>query len=147
MALDSHAYLRKSFDGKEGIVSGGHGIIKTAGATIHAERMKRIPVWALDDQKIKQYIHLRFPKAATNSEQRKLAERMVRIIYLYYRVGATEAAIAEELKITGPAVKFVIFRLNRAMKSPLKPSHRPKKKGATIQATGGTSGDDSHITL
>jgi hypothetical protein len=109
--------------------------------------MNRIPVWALDDEKIKQYISYRFPKARTDPEQRRLASRMVRIIYLYYRHGATRGVIASELNMTPEAVRQLIYRLEKAMKSPLKPSHRPKKKGVTIQATYGTSGDDSHTTL
>jgi hypothetical protein len=145
LTLDSHAYLRKSFDGKETIVSGGHGILKTAGATQHAARMKRVPVWALDDKKLKEFINLRFPKARTDPEQRRLASRMVRIIYLYYRVGYTSGAVAEELNMTPLAVRQLICRLERAMKKPLKPSYRPKK-GVTIGATNEDNGD-GHITL
>src|SRR5260370_32872374 len=120
--------------------------MKTAGATRHAARMKRVPVWALDDEKIKQLIDLRFPKAKTDPIQRKLASRMVYIIYLYYRVGSTSGAIAEELKMTSLAVRQLICRLERAMKQPLKPSYRPKK-GVTIQTSSGTLGIDSHISL
>ena len=120
--------------------------MKTAGATRHADRMKAVPVWALDDQKIKQYVQLRFPKARTNPNQRKSAARMVRLIYLYYRTGATASGVAEELKMTVGAVEQALIRLNRQMKSPLKPSHRPKK-GVGIQTSIESSGDDSHISL
>ena len=153
MTLDSHAYLRKSFDGKETIVSGGHGIMKTAGATRHAERMKTIPVWALNDEKIKELIRLRFPKAKTDPEQRRLAARMIRLIYLYYRVGATIGTVAEELKMTIGAVEKMLLRLNKQMKAPLKPSYRPKgggitqEKGGGIGATNEDNGGDGHITL
>jgi len=143
---DARSRLRASLDGNDTFVSGGHGIMKTAGATRHADRMKAVPVWALDDQKIKQYVQLRFPKARTNPNQRKSAARMVRLIYLYYRTGATASGVAEELKMTVGAVEQALIRLNRQMKSPLKPSHRPKK-GVGIQTSIESSGDDSHISL
>lgn len=120
--------------------------MKTAGATRHTERMKRVPVWALDDERIKQFINLRFPKATTDQEQRKLALRMVRLIYLYYRVGATTGIVAAELKMTVGAVEQALHRISTAMNRPLKPSHRPKK-GVRIGAASGTSGDDSHTAL
>lgn len=144
---DTLSRLRASLDGNDTFLSGGHGVIKTAGATRHADRMKRIPVWALDDNKIKELINARFPKAKTDPEQRKLASRMVRLIYLYYRVGATKGKIADELKMTEKAVENLIYRLSKQMERPLKPSHRPKNKGEGIQATSENSGDDSHITL
>lgn len=132
---DTLPRLRASLDSNDTFVSGGHRVMKTAGATRHAERMRRVPVWALDDMKIKQFIDSRFPDAKTNPAQRRLASRMIRIIYLYYRVGTTAAVAAEELKMTVKAVKHVISRINNAMSKPLKPSHRPRKnKGGAIQA-------------
>jgi len=142
---DSFSELKARFDGNDNFISGGHGIIKTAGATRHADRMKRVPVWALDDEKVKELIKCRFPNAATDTEQRKLAARMLRLIYLYYRVGSTTGAVAEELKMTCNAVKCMIRRINSTMRGPLKPSHRPRK-GDPIGATSGSSGQ-GHITL
>lgn len=138
--------LRASLDSNDTFVSGGHGIIKTAGATRHAERMSRIPVWAMDDEKIKQLIQCRFPNARIDPSQRKSASRMAQIIHLYYRVGATRDAIAEELKMSPNAVMCAVFRINKAMSRPLKPAHRPRK-GDSIGTASGTSGDDCHITL
>jgi DNA-binding NarL/FixJ family response regulator len=142
MPDDSHAFLRKSFDGKE-LISSSHQVMKTAGATRHAERMTKVPVWALDDSKIAELIKLRFPKANSDPKQRFLAARMIRIIYLYYRNGATAGTIAEELKTTVSVVKHVIARVSRQMSSqePLKPSHRPKIKGGPIQGTNGEQYD------
>jgi hypothetical protein len=137
--------LRGSLDSNDTFVSGGHGVIKTAGATRHAERMRKIPVWALDDEKIKQFIESRFPNTKTDSEQYRLASRMIRLIYLYYRTGATAQAVAEELKITRGAVKTLIHRISKAMGQVLKLSHRPKK-GVPIQATYEGSGVD-HSSL
>jgi hypothetical protein len=142
----SFSELRTHLDGSDNFVSGGHGVMKTAGATRHALRMKRVPVWARDDKKIKEFILLRFPKAKTDPVQRKLASRMVRLIYLYYRVGSTTEAVAEELHMTVGAVEQAIHRISTAMNRPLKPSHRPKK-GVSIQATHEDNGVDSHITL
>lgn len=130
---DTTPSLRASLDGNDTFVSGGHQIIKTAGATRHAERMKKVPVWALDDKKIKELIKLRFPKFETDPEQRRLAARMIRLLHLYYRVGATTDSVAEELKMTRKAVEMAIRRVNKQMSLPLKPSHRPKGKGEGIQ--------------
>jgi hypothetical protein len=138
MSLDSmsFSYLRTVLDGSDSFVSGGHQIIKTAGATRHADRMKKVPAWALDDEKIKEFIQFRFPKAGTDPEQRRLASRMIRLIHLYYRVGETLESVAGELKMTRNAVYCIVYRLNKAMSKPLKPSHR--KKGDYIQTTDGT---------
>lgn len=138
--------LRASLDGNDSFVSGGHGVISTAGATRHAERMKKVPVWALDDKKIKQFIDTRFPKAKKDSEQRKLATRIILIIHLYYRVGATAGAIAEELNMSVGMVKRRIYLIKKAMEGKLNPSHRPKNKGVSIQASSEDDGD-SHISL
>jgi hypothetical protein len=137
--------LRASLDTNDTFVSGGHGIFKTAGATRHAARMSRIPVWALNDKSIKALIESRFPKAAIDSNQRKQAARMIRIIYLYYRVGLTSAGVAEALKMTPLAVRQAIHRIEKAMSAPLKPPHRPKKP-VTIDTTSGRQGVD-HISL
>jgi len=143
---DSFSELKARLDGSDNFISGGHGIIKTAGATRHADRMKRVPVWALDDEKVKELIKCRFPKAATDPRQRRLAARMLRLIYLYYRVGSTAGAVAEELEMTLGAVKKIVHKLNKAMDKPLKPSHRPKNKVVSIDASNGSSGQ-GHITL
>jgi hypothetical protein len=95
-------------------------------------------VWALDDEKVAQFIRIRFPKAMSDPEQRKLASRMVRFIHLYYRVGATIASVAEELKMTTNAVECLTYRVNKAMKNSFKPSHRPRgrpRKGDGIGAS------------
>jgi hypothetical protein len=139
------ARLRASLDGNDTFVSGGHGIIKTAGATQHASRMGKIPLWVLDDSKIKLLINSRFPKASFDPEQRKLAARMVRVIHLYYRVGLTAAGVAEQLNMTANAVDHIIRRTRKQMSTFLKPSHRPKKGGG-IQPTSGSTGVD-HTSL
>ena len=102
-------------------------------------------MWALDDEKVKELIKCRFPKAATDPKQRKLAARMLRLIHLYYRVGSTSGAVAEELKMSVGAVEKMLLRLNNQMSGPLKPSHRPKKGGG-IGASSGSQGED-HISL
>lgn len=124
---DTLPTLRASLDGNDTFLSGGHRVIKTAGASRHAKRMEKVPVWALDDEKIKQYINLRFPKAKTDKQQRTRAARVVRVIYLYYRVGETLSAVAEQVGMTDGAVNQMLMRVNRSMTRPIKPSHRPKK--------------------
>jgi hypothetical protein len=134
--------LRSKLDGNDNFVTGGHRVMKTAGATRHAARMKMVPVWALDDEKIKQFIFYRFPKAKIDPEQRRLAARTIRIIHLYYRVGLTESAVAGELKMTQTMVHRRLHLIRRAMSRPLKPSHRPKKV-VPIDAPNGSSEQSS----
>jgi hypothetical protein len=110
--------------------------MKTSGATSHAARMTRVPAWAFDDDKIKKYILTRFPNVSTNPEHRRLASRMIRLIHLYYRVGATLLTVSEELKISLPMVKKLIHKLNKTMASPLKPHGRPRK-GVSLDGTSG----------
>lgn len=104
-----------------------HRVLKTAGATRHAERMRKIPVWANDNEKIKGYIQARFPAMDTDPDQRKMAARTVRLIYLYYIEGSTSAQVAEALGMTKPAVDMAIYRLKRSMTTPPKKRGRPKK--------------------
>lgn len=133
--LDSFSFLRKSFDSKESIVSGGHRVMKTAGATRHAERMKRVPVWATDDEKIRQLVRRCFP----SPNQRKSAVRMVSIIYRYYRVGETAGKIAEDLGMSIRAVEESLRRINKTANRPIKPrGRRPNAVG--IQKSNGHSG-------
>lgn len=141
---DPHSSLRASLDGNDSFLSGGHGV-KTPGATRHAERMRRVPVWAFDDKKIAELIKARFPKAATNLDQRKLAARMLRLIHLYYRVGDTTATVAEQLGMSINAVDCALRRLNRSMANKILPSHRPKKADG-IRAPIEGSGED-HLSL
>jgi hypothetical protein len=96
----------------------------------HSRRLLTIPPWVLDNEKIKELIKTRFPKAATDLKQRKSAARMIRLIHLYYEVGATMNVVAQELHMTANAVDLMLRRLNKQMSGPLKPSHRPKKINA-----------------
>lgn len=138
MSDNAFSELRGKLDGNDGFVSGGHRIMKTAGATRHAARMKRVPVWALDDYKIKQYIMTHFPKMGTDPEHRRLAGRVVRLIHLYYRVGVTTSSVAEELKVPITTVEKLIRKINKGMNNPLKGPGRPRK-GVCIQQTSGES--------
>ena len=135
MTEQSHSILRKSLDGKDGYV-GSHQIMKTAGATLHADRMKRVPLWALDDEKIKQYVEFRFPSAKTDPKQRAAAARIVRLIYLYYRTGETNVSIAGELGMTLNAVDCAIYRINRSMKQSLTRRGRPRKSDSIPTSSG-----------
>jgi hypothetical protein len=123
--------LRASLDSNDVFVSGGHGIIKTAGATRHAERMKKIPVWALSDTEIRKLVKRCFP----SPKQHKQAARMVVIVYKYYRAGDTAGKIAEELNMSLGAVKQLLIRINRVAKSPAKPRGAPKRNVVPIQPT------------
>jgi hypothetical protein len=126
--------LRASLDSNDSFVSGGHGIIRTAGATRHADRMKKVPVWALNDAEIKTLVKRCFP----SPKQYNQAARMVVIIYKYYRAGDTAGKIAEELNMSLGAVKQALIRVNRVANRPAKSRGRPKRNVVPIQATNGT---------
>jgi len=139
---DTTPSLRASLDGNDTFVSGGHQVIKTAGATRHAERMKKVPVWALDDTKIKELVKRRYP----GPKQKKYALRMVRMIYLYYRVGNTAGAVAEELKMSVRAVEEALRRINKIVDRPAKPRGRPRKNTVGMKNTVGIQ-TASDVTL
>jgi transposase len=90
--------------------------------------MKRVPVWALDDDKLKEIVTRCFP----HQSQKKQALRMLRIIYLYYRAGTTAGVIASELHMSIRAVEESIRRINKTANRPPKPRGRPKKNVQTI---------------
>jgi hypothetical protein len=146
--------LRTYLDGSDNFVSGGHRIMRTAGATRHAARMKRVPVWVREDSEILKILLRSFPKFRTDPKQKKAATLWMGVIYQYWRVGHTRGQVAHDLGISEKKVKNIIQRINFAVKGeradgrgPLgKPKGRPKLKHEPIEAPSGTTGD-SHIAL
>jgi hypothetical protein len=106
--------LRTKFDGNDSFMTGGHQIIKSAGATLHADRMAKVPVWAMHDGKIRELLLRSFPKLATNETQRSKAARWARVIQLYYRVGWTRNKIADELGMSLGALTSLLRSIKRA---------------------------------
>ena len=92
-------------------------------------------MWASDSEKIKRYVQGRFPKMETDPNQRKMAARTVRLIYLYYVEGSTAAQVAEALGMTKPAVDMMIHRLNKTIANP-RPVGRPKKSVSIHETSG-----------
>lgn len=140
------AQLRERLDSNDPFMSGGHQIMKTAGATQHNARLRRIPVWANNDEQIRQLLLQSFPKLATDPKQRHRAGRWLQVIHLYYRVGYTRGHIAVELKITEDQVRDLIRNITRAAngkradgtgKRGIRPIGRPKKIHAPIETTMG----------
>jgi hypothetical protein len=105
--------LRESLDSNDSFMTGGHQIVKTAGATLHAERMQRVPVWALDQEKVKQILLSAFPKLQTDDLQRSRAAKWATVINYYYRMGWTQTMIAEEMKLPLSTIKSLIIRIKR----------------------------------
>lgn len=141
MAKDTFSSLRTKIDGREGFAS-GHQVINTTtaapgghghGAAQHAARMKKVPVWVLDDVQVRESVKKRFPNMDIDQEQKNLAMRMIRVLHLYYRVGLTASAVAEAIGTTTKAVTRIV---ERTRKKPSK-SGRPKKGGDI-----GTSNED-----
>lgn len=150
--------LRTQLDGNEGFVSGGHGIISTAGASIHASRMKRVPVWALNDEELKKILLNVFPKMLIVEKQKISAMLWLKIVYLYWRAGLTRAQVAHETGKTESQIRDALNRIKRAAngeqarngKTRLRgqrPRGRPKKNGASIDATSVGNNGNGHISL
>lgn len=116
-------------------MTGGHQILKTAGATKHADRMAKVPLWALDDKEVQRIILTAFPKLTTDQKHRDRAGRWTRIIHLYYRVGLTYLSLADELEEKPEAIKNAIRMIRNVAEhgttkgTPRKPRGRPKKIG------------------
>lgn len=108
--------LRKKFDGDDSFVSGGHQLIKSAGATRHAERVSKTPEWALNKDKVQELLLKSFPLLKTDSRQRERAGRWAQIIQLYYRAAWTQRQIADEMRISVNLVKRLITSITRAAK-------------------------------
>lgn len=142
--MDVHGQLRGTMDGGDSLVSGGHQVLRTAGATQHAKRLQRIPVWANDDAKVQAILNRHFPKWRTSVTQKTRAARWAFIITHYFRMGETTSSIADELNTTIKNIDDTIYHINRAAKglrtdngSDLgkRPKGRPKKTHAGIETS------------
>jgi hypothetical protein len=152
----SFSELRTKLDGNDTFVTGGHRVMKTAGATRHTARMKRVPVWANDDEQVRLLLLKIFPKLKINEKQRARAVRWMRVIYLYFRVGWTSGKIASELGLRDVIVRNIVRDIRRAANGKrsdtgaersIRPRGRPKKNNATIGGTNGNQGDEGQISL
>lgn len=127
--------LRRKFDGSDSFMS-GHQIKNSAGATQHARRLRRIPVWALDDRKLREILLRAFPRLSDDPEQRAGASRWARIVNLYFRMGSTTFRVSEELDLTVKAVENILWRMNKTANREMKPRGR-KRNTEGIGVTGG----------
>lgn len=147
MTDSSFSELRSKLDGSDSFMTGGHGLIKTAGATRHASRMTKVPVWALNDAQLRKLLLMVFPKLATDPGQRRRAAKWVKVIHLYFRVGWTSGKIAAELNSTVRHVDNVIYRIRRVAygmttrgeKRGVRPRGRPRINREGIPATFGST--------
>ncbi len=111
--MDVHGQLRGTMDGGDSLVSGGHQVLRTAGATQHAKRLQRIPVWANDDAKVQTILDRSFPKWRTDEAQRIRAARWAFIIMHYFRMGETAISIADALSTTLKKIELTIEHIKR----------------------------------
>lgn len=114
--------LRKTFDGSDPFMSGGHQIIIT-----RKGRRRSVPDWVTDDAKFREVLLLAFPKMLTNENQRKRAGRWARIFYLYYRGNYTTSHIAQEMNTTVKTIERAIYRIIGVAKG--LESHRNTPRG------------------
>jgi hypothetical protein len=85
--------------------AGGYQIVK-------ARRQERKnPDWVNSDAKIKGFIIRAFPNLDTDSYQAEVAGRLVRVLYLYFRIGYTNTQIAEETGLKLVKVDSIIRRI------------------------------------
>jgi len=101
--------------------------MQTEGRSTHAKRMRRVPAWALDQERIKAILVAAFPRMETNPVQRRKAGRWARLIYLYYAVGLTRNKCAGELGISLSAVDSLLIRITRVVRG-LSANGRPRRK-------------------
>jgi hypothetical protein len=98
----------------------GHQIIKTAGATLHNQRVQNIPDWTKNDEEVRKLLKTAFPKLNEESrvgrKQRIYAARWLRIIHLYCRMGWTGRKVAEEMGISLETFKNLRSRIFRVQK-------------------------------
>ena len=138
--------LRKKFDGSDPFMTGGHQIIKSAGATRHAERVSNTPDWVKDDQKIREMLLRSFPRLQTDKLQRERAGRWVQVVQLYFRMGWTRQKTADEMGLPIETIKYLILSVKNAAEGKrrnrkgsgtrefsLRPPGRPKKIGLPIE--------------
>lgn len=101
--------LRKSMDGSDPFMSGGHQIIIT-----RKGRRRSVPDWAEDDAKLREILIRVFPSMMTNTRQRARAGTWARVAYLYYRANRTSSDIAEDTGMSVPVVERTIHKLKLA---------------------------------
>lgn len=139
MPNKDYTKIRRYMDSDDPYVTGGHQIFKTAGATLHMQRVQSIPEWTRNDDEVRKLLCVAFPKLNVDSNvgrrQRERAARWLRIIHLYCRVGWTRTKVADELGVKPDIIKDTyrrICRVNRGLQTSGKPrvqlgSGRPKK--------------------
>jgi DNA-binding NarL/FixJ family response regulator len=141
--VDVHGQLRGTMDGGDSLVSGGHQVLRTAGATQHAKRLQRIPVWANDDAQVQAILNLHFPKWRTDATQTTRAAQWAFIITHYFRMGETSARIADSLGKTDKYVRDKVRRIYQAAEGKnaqgkimgARPRGRPKKNREAIETS------------
>lgn len=85
-----------------------HGVVKPR------TYKKRIPLWAVNDSKIKELIQRSFPNWQSNPRMRDDAARWAAVIHLYFRVGYTRSQIAHEIGSTDCKISGIIRSIKRA---------------------------------
>jgi hypothetical protein len=93
--------IRRFMDVDDPFVSGGHQIIKTAGATRHQERVDSTPEWTQSNDEVRKLLLVAFPRlneeSAVGRRQRIRATKWLRVIHLYFRMGWTASKVEEEM--------------------------------------------------
>ncbi len=120
MPNKDYSKIRRYMDGDDPFVTGGHQIIKTAGATLHTQRVQCIPAWTRNDDEVRKLLQTAFPKLNEDSRvgrrQREWAARWLRVIHLYCRVGWTRAKVADELGVKPHIIRLTYQRICRVYK-------------------------------
>ena len=117
--------LKKKFDRHDPFMD-SHQVLKVR------KRKRKIPEWAMDDDKVREILLRSFPKLdIPGSSDSIKAGRWVRIIYLYFRIGMPRNHIAEELNLSMCVLKNVLRRIFRAAREGKKVGRPPSTKTPT----------------
>jgi hypothetical protein len=125
--------LMKVLDGHDTFVT-GHQIIKTAGATLHNQRVQNTPEWTRNDAEVRKLLLIAFPRLNEDStvgrKQRIRAARWLRVIHLYYRMGWTASKVSGELGVNVEIVKNTYKSICRVFKGLTANNKKRVKSGA-----------------
>jgi len=110
---DVFEQLRRSFDGSDSFVAGGHAV-RGGGSTSHRQRVANTPEWTNDDAEVRSMLKKVFPKLDTSETQRKRAGAWMLVIHYYFRMGLTHNRIAIKTGWKWTKVNSIIRNIRRA---------------------------------
>lgn len=109
---DDMKQLRKSFDGGDNFIAGGHAV-RGGGSTNHAQRVANPPLWVNDALKVQALLTKVFPLMVKSKTQRERAGRWARVIQLYYRMGLTRGRVCKIMDVNLNVLNLILLRIEK----------------------------------